>query len=192
MLRNIIGSNGMLIAGILALLAGTGRAGEHRVDDEAGLFRPGFLKLADEVIDDIHARANKDLMIETFDTIPDEMQDAAKQQDKQAFYDHWVTTDARKLGVNGVFILVTKVPPHIQIGVGLETRNKAFTFKDRDELLDRMTENFHNRQFDKGLMDAVNFVRQRMATNLGLPLPREIPSTQPASAPTTEPAAINK
>jgi len=191
-LRNIIGSVGTLIAILALFVPSTARAGEHRVDDQAGLLRPGFVKLADEVIDDIHARTNKDLMIETFDTIPDEMQDAARQQDKQAFYDHWVNTEARKLGVNGVFILITKVPPHIQVGVGLETRTKAFTFKDRDELIDRMTESFHNRQFDKGLMDAVNFVRQRMAANLGLPLPREIPSTQPASAPATEPAGFNK
>jgi uncharacterized membrane protein YgcG len=103
-----------------------------------------------------------------------------------------VNTEARKLGVNGVFILISKVPPHIQVGVGLETRTKAFTFKDRDELVDRMIENFHNRQFDKGLMDAVNFVRQRMAANLGLPLPKEVATTQPTSAPATEPADVNK
>ena len=192
MLRNIIRLAGIPLVAAVVAFAGTARAGEHRVDDQAGLFRPGIVKLADEVLDDIHARMNKDLMIQTFDTIPDEMQDAAKQQDKQAFYDHWVTTDARKLKVNGVFILITKVPPHLQIGVGAETRKQAFTLKDRDELVDRMAENFHNRQFDKGLMDAVNFVRDRMATNMGVALPRETATTRPTTAPATEPADINK
>lgn len=182
----------------IALLVGMGlgatpraaHAGEHQVRDDEGFFRPGFVKLADEVLDDIHARTGKDLMVETFPTIPDEMKESARQQDKQGFYDHWVISEARAHNVNGVFVLITKDPPHIQVGVGKETREKAFTFKDRDELVEKLTETFREHQFDRGLMDAVNFVRQRMAGNLGIALPREAATTQPASAPS--PADTNK
>jgi uncharacterized membrane protein YgcG len=182
-LRKIIAGIAIVTGmGVLAG-AGTARAGEHEVRDDAGLFRPGFVKLADEVLDDIHARTNKDLMIQTFPTIPEEMRATAQQQDKQGFYDHWVISEARAHNVNGVFILITKDPPHIQVGVGKETREKAFTFKDRDELVAKLAEDFHDHQFDRGLMDAANFVRQRMASNQGIPVPREAPTTQPASAP---------
>ena len=182
-MRNFIASIAILVGvGVLAG-AGTARAGEHQVRDDAGLFRPGFVKLADEVLDDIHARTNKDLMIETFPTIPDQMRASAQQQDKQGFYDHWMISEARAHNVNGVFILITKDPPHIQVGVGKETREKAFTFKDRDELVDKLTDNFRDHQFDRGLMEAANFVRQRMASNLGIPLPKQTPTTQPTSAP---------
>lgn len=188
----------MTFASGLLVLPGTLRAGDHQVKDNAGLFRPGFVKLADEVIDDIHARAHKDLTIETFDEVPDNLKDQAAGQDKQAFYDHWLTTEARSHGVNGVFILVTKVPPHLQVGVGLETRQKAFTFKDRDELVKLMADDFHKHEFDRGLMQGVNFVRTRMAANLGIEVPRQPPTTQPASAPAgesapaSEPAPVNK
>ena len=183
MLRNIIAGIALSIGAGLVGSNGTARAGEHQVRDDAGLFRPGFVKLADEVLDDIHARTGKDLMIESFPTIPDEMKESAGRQDKQAFYDHWVISEARAHNVNGVFILITRDPPHIQAGVGKETREKAFTFKDRDELVEKLTEAFREHQFDRGLMDGANFVRQRMASNLGISLPKEVPTTQPASAP---------
>src|SRR5690349_12514734 len=45
--RNIIRFAGIGLVAAVLTFAGTARAGEHRVNDQAGLFRPGIVKLAD-------------------------------------------------------------------------------------------------------------------------------------------------
>src|SRR5205085_1676314 len=63
---------------------------------------------------------------------------------------------------NGVFILITRTPGHVQIGVGNQTQRKVFTLKDKDELQQLLVESFKQHDFDGGLLKGAKFVRDRM------------------------------
>src|SRR5207247_10383456 len=63
--------------------------------------------------------------------------------------------------------LMTREPPRIQIQVGQATRTTAFPESDREELFNRLSTQFRAKQYDDGLMEAVDFIRRQMEKNLG-------------------------
>lgn len=166
----------MFVAGPLAI------AGVHQVWDTAHFAKPQTLGQIDQVLLDIHSRFGKDLMIETFPSIPDDLKPKYQDQGKDKFFEGWTRSEAFQMGVNGVMILVTGDPPRLQVEVGLETRQKAFTLDDRDQLVDLLVKAFEKKDFDGGLLQAAQFVRDRMARNLAGA------ATGPTSLPTTQPA----
>jgi uncharacterized membrane protein YgcG len=170
--------------GLLVLIAlGAQRplfAGTHQVWDEAHFFKPKTLEQIDEMLQEIHARFGKDLMIETFASIPDDLKPALQRDGKDKFYQTWTNSEGLQLEVNGLLILVTGDPPHLQVEVGLDTRQKIFTLEDRTEMAKALAVAFHQKDFDGGIIDAVQFVRDRMARNM---------AGGPTTQPTTRPAA---
>ena len=183
----------MIVVGlwIMAVTSGTAHAGDHKVVDEAKLFSSDAVRYTSPILDQIHDQLHHDLMIETFASIPEDLRPLQAREEKATFYNNWVISEARKHGVNGVFILVTKDPPHVQVGVGNKTRENDFTLADRDELVGQLADAFHKGSFNDGLLDAARFVRKAMARNEKVKLP---PDTQPvhvsaATAPATSPTS---
>ena len=70
-----------------------------------------------------------------------------------------------------MIVLICKDPTHLQIEVGKQTQKKAFTLQDRSKLRDLLLARFKAKEYDQGLLDAVKFVRDRVAGNLPPPLP---------------------
>jgi uncharacterized membrane protein YgcG len=156
-------------------------AGIHQAWDEAHFVKHQTLDQIDQVLQEVHDHSGKDLMIETFASIPDDLKPNLQKDGKDKFYATWARSEAFQLGVNGVIILITGDPPHLQIEVGRDTQKKAFTLADRDELVKKLADSFSSKDFDGGLLMAAQFVRDRMAQNLGgggAPA-----TTQPAPAP---------
>ena len=56
---------------------------------------------------------------------------------------------------------------YLEIGVGNDLLKKAFKSNDRVELQKLLLQKFGAKQFDEGLEDGVNFIRDRVQTNLG-------------------------
>ena len=166
----------------IALGAPLSRAGVHQVWDQAHFVSQQTIDQVDAILDDIHQRFGKDLMIETFASIPDDLKPNLQKDGKDHFYQTWTRSEADQLGVNAIMILITGDPPHLQIEVGTETQKKIFTIADRDELVQRLAGEFRQKKFDDGLKDAAEFVRDRIAQNAALP-----PATQPATRPATQP-----
>lgn len=156
-------------------------AGIHQAWDEAHFVKHQTLDKINQVLQEIRDHSGKDLMIETFASIPDDLKPNLQKDGKDKFYATWARSEAYQLGVNGVIILITGDPPHLQIEVGRDTQNKAFTLADRDELVKKLADAFSAKDFDGGLLMAAQFVRDRMAQNLaggGAPT-----TTQPAAPP---------
>lgn len=171
-----------LIASAFALsVARPAAAGIHQAWDQAHFVKHQTLDQINQVLQEIHDHSGKDLMIETFASIPDDLKPNLQKDGKDKFYSTWARSEAFQLGVNGVIILITGDPPHLQIEVGRDTQNKAFTIADRDELVKKLADSFGAKDFDGGLLMAAQFVRDRMAQNLnGEKAPA---TTQPALAP---------
>ena len=68
--------------------------------------------------------------------------------------------------VNGVYILITKEPGHLQIEVGNLRTAKAFKMENRDHLEELMLKEFKAKEYDKGLLEGVEYVRKAMDENL--------------------------
>jgi uncharacterized membrane protein YgcG len=180
----------VILMGMLASVAAPAQAGIHQLWDEAHFVKAQTIEQVNQILDEIHTRFGKDLMIETFPSIPDDYKPKLDKDGKEKFYTGWARTDAYDLGVNGVMILITGDPGHLQIEVGNQTQAQAFTLADRDELVQKMGAAFHAKDFDGGLLMAAQFVRDRMARNLG-GAAAPAPSAPHATQPTTQPAAAS-
>ena len=142
----------VMIMALVAFLARPAPAGTHQLWDEAHFVKWQTIEQVDQILDEIHTKFGKDLMIETFPSIPDDYKAKLEKDGKEKFYAGWTRTDALDLNVNGAMILITGDPGHLQIEVGSQTQAQAFTLADRDELVQKMGEAFHAKDFDGGML----------------------------------------
>jgi hypothetical protein len=159
-----------IVLALLALFVGAAPrnavALDPQVRDDAGFFSPSAIRQANDIIRQIKTVHNKDFMIETYPGIPPEMQGQYSDQNKDQFFQEWNTRRAQQLGVNGVYVLITKEPGHVEVGVGKETRQRAFTLADRDRVRDILLRAFRAKQFDQGLLSAVTAAKEAFDRNM--------------------------
>ena len=62
-------------------------------------------------------------------------------------------------------MLMTREPGRVQVGVDKPTRKRAFTVADREALREILVSDFRMKEFDRGLLEGVRFVRRRMGEN---------------------------
>ncbi len=97
----------------LLLLVGPARAAGW-VKDDAGLFGSTARARADDQIDEIHRRAHKDLVIETINRLSPEQlrqyRDKASDAERAAFFHDLAEKRARTEDVDGVYVLLCRVP----------------------------------------------------------------------------------
>jgi hypothetical protein len=141
-----------------------------RVKDDGSFFTAAAVEKANQVIRTIKDEYHKDLVIETVKTVPKERADKVEHMDRserEHFFEEWARERAREEDINGVYVLICKEPAHLQVEVGNETRQRAFTVADRDHLRDILVKAFKAKEYDRGLLDGVLYVRDTMRKNLG-------------------------
>ncbi len=120
---------------------------------------------------------------------PESLRDQFAKQDRRAFFEDWLRSRAKHYGVNGVFILICRDPGRLELEPGMKTRQEAFTLTDRDDAVKLIADNFRKKEFDKGLIDGLELINQRMSRNLGEAATKPAgPSTTPTTRPATVPA----
>lgn len=159
-------------------------AAEPKVYDNSKFFSEETVKQADYLLVLIQKDFGKDVVVETFETIPQSLRDQFAKQDRRAFFEDWLRSRAKHYGVNGVFILICRDPGRLELEPGMKTRQDAFTLTDRDDAVKVIADDFRKKEFDKGLIDGLELINQRMSRNLGT---GSEPQTRPATAPTTRP-----
>jgi uncharacterized membrane protein YgcG len=152
------------------LAAGPAQALTPKVKDDGGFFSPDAVKRADQEIKEIKQRFNKDLVVETYATVPANKVEQVKKLDRNArrkFFADWVDQRARDQGVDGIVVLICKDPASIEVGVGLETRKRDFTLDNRDHLVRLLVEEFKAKKYDEGLIQGVQYVHDTISSNHG-------------------------
>lgn len=148
------------------LLAGPfAQAATVAIRDEAGFFSESAKAAASKVVSDIKANQKRDLVIETYREIPAAARKGVDLQDKAALkrvFETWSVQRARELGVQGVYVVLTREPAHLQVAVGNETLRQAFTTADRNALADTMLERLRAKKYDDALIAGVGFVRDTL------------------------------
>jgi uncharacterized membrane protein YgcG len=154
---------------MVLLCVGVARAGSHGIHDDAKFFSDDARNRASEAIDDISQQHHRDLLIDTVATIPNDKLSDFEAEGKQKFFPQWATERARQQKVNGVYILICKDPAHLEVAVGNNTEGQLFTIADRNELAQLLLKRFRDKQFDEGLVEAAQFVQQKMKAHAAEP-----------------------
>jgi len=173
----------LALFGSFLLAAPSARALEPQVRDDAGFFSRQAIDQANDIIKQIKQVHGKDVMVEAFVSLPSDMQAQYDPANKDQFFENWLTSRAKELGVNGVYVLICKEPSRVQIGIGKETRQRAFTTSDRDQMRDILLKAFRAKQFDEGLIAALSYAQQAFDRNM------KMSSAAPAPAGTGDGAA---
>lgn len=148
------------------LLAGPTPVARADVRDDGKYFSKETIDKANDLIRQIQKDTSKDVVVETFAEAPAGKKDALRGANGKKALEEWAAERARDRKVNGVFILMCKDPPRIQVEAGPETRRKAFTTADTEKLFGIIRDNFKERKFDDGLLAGLRFVDERMKENL--------------------------
>lgn len=156
----------VLACTLLLGVAGARAAGGIQDD---GAFFSEFAKVnAAGTIKDVAARLHKDIAVQTFASVPEDMKATVLQPSKASAnqgFSKWADQLAREKGVNGVLILLVKQPAHLQVVVGTDTQRQAFTLLDRETLVKRMLGQLRQKKNDDALIDAVNFISTTMGAH---------------------------
>src|SRR3712207_6057556 len=124
------------LALLVPLLATSARAAESEgvVNDAGRLFSAAALSEAADLVRSIQAFHDRDVYVETYAEVPEHLKADLERDGREKFYDDWLNRRARQLGVRGVFVLITRTPGRVQVGVDKATQRRAFTPDDRDAL----------------------------------------------------------
>jgi uncharacterized membrane protein YgcG len=159
----------VLTATFLLGLLGFGgpvQAATAEVRDEANFFSADAQTRAEKIIKEIGQRYKKDLLIETMRQVPADKREEANSSDEKAkrrFFANWAIQRARAEGLNGIYVLITREPGHVEIAVGNQTRT-VFPDEARQRLSQLLLDHFRRKEFDEGLLAAVQEVRSVLAT----------------------------
>lgn len=177
----------MLVALLGACFLGQAgaRAGTSGVLDGAGFFSAEARKRAEKTIVELERTAKKDLLIETVAEVPAEVRKGVDPANKAALkrmFETWSSERAREHKVNGVYVLLTREPAHLQVAVGNDTQRKTFSLADRDALVETMLRPLRAKRFDDALLDGVGFVEKTVQSRLALRKSSESRAVAPSAA----------
>lgn len=137
------------------------------VQDQAGLFDPAVINSVNQELAQTDQQYHEDLVVESFAAIPAVKEADERRLGKKEFFAEWARERAKALQVTGVYVLICKHPGHLQVEVGNETRKRAFTLANRDQLVQILDRRFEAGQFNEGLQQGTAYFRQSLQANLG-------------------------
>ena len=154
-----------LILPMLALAAvlapAPARAASYGVRDDSHFFSASAVDQANDLIRQIRSGDDRDVLVVTYEGIPDDKLADFKDKGKDAFFKDWVQEIGRDNRVTGIVILLTKTPGHLQIAVGNKTQ-RVFTLADRDQLTSQMLGAVKAKDNDQALLGGLRFIKERI------------------------------
>src|SRR5262249_14817040 len=137
---------------------------------QGGLFSSSAVRQAEQQINHIYNRFNKDVFVETFTGIPASRQ-AEYERNRETFFNTLLQERATEHRVNGVYVMVVKEGPpqglRVQVGAGRNRRAQLFPRGDQDQIVRTTKADLHSGNFDRALRDSVSGIEvafQRNAT----------------------------
>lgn len=174
--RNIVSTLLLARFWLLALLAlsfASSAIAAPGVTDDAKFFTPETVQKVNGDLKLIEKDFGKELVIETFATVPESMKadyEAAKDDKlkRAEFFAKWLGERAHELKVNGVYVLVSRDPAHLEVKAGAKTREKGeFTQLNSDRMRDILVTAFKAKNYDEGLQKSADYFRASLKENLG-------------------------
>jgi len=156
----------LFVLPLLFLAAGSPAIGASLgINDSAKFFSDEAISQADQIIHQINSAHHKDVRVDTFAEIPSDLRGRYDQLGKERFYDGWAGQLAKQEAVDGVLILITRDPGHLQVWVGNHTQQQLFPLTDVGQLKTLLAGAFKQKEYDEGLLQGVQFIQQQMDAN---------------------------
>src|SRR5687767_12731786 len=76
------------------------------VKDEAKLLKPQTVRQVNDTLRQIKQRFDKDLVIETYPAVPEDLKAEFSEKGKERFFQDWGARRGKELDVNGVLLMV--------------------------------------------------------------------------------------
>ena len=169
---------------VLCLSAAAVRA---EVRDDAHMFGRQAVDDADAVLGQVQKQYGKQLVVETMASVPADER-AAALADKAAYFDALMAAHAKGRRANGVYVLICLDPKYVQVGAGVQTRERGiFTAADVNALRRGLQRDLRAQRYDAALLGAVQTVIDAYAAHVPGARPL-VPTPAPTSRPTTGPA----
>jgi uncharacterized membrane protein YgcG len=127
------------------------------VKDEGKFFSAEAVDKANKKIKEIYSKSRKDLVIETYASVPEGKKVPEDPKKRAEFFDEWARSRSEELGVNGIYVLICKKPTQVRIEVDRRSR-RAFTKADAERLVKRIVGAFRENKFDDGLLGGTEVV----------------------------------
>jgi uncharacterized membrane protein YgcG len=137
------------------------------IRDDAKFFSPEVVKKANEDIREIYRKYDRDVLVESFMTVPDQHKDKVKamsSEERSKFFQSWGEERTKATAAKGVYILVCKEPAHVRVVVTPGAR-AVFDRAAQEQLSKALLNNFREKQFDGGLTAAIKFIREKLAAS---------------------------
>lgn len=152
---------------ILILLIGIGVASAvaPEVHDKAHFFKDETIRKLDNLAREIERQFDRDVVVETVPSVPVDQLARVKAmtvQDRTKFFNNWCADRAEATVTHGVYILICKDPTHLALEITDRAR-PAFGHDGRDMMLGPLLKAFQKREFDEGIIAAMEFARSRFA-----------------------------
>jgi hypothetical protein len=195
--------NLVALAAMLCLSPAFAQAATSKAEvvDNASFFSPDVVKTANEKLAAIEQKYNRQLRIETYPEIPADLKGQYTEAGKREFFQKWARQRATEAGVRGVFVLICRDPSTLQVEIGNSiSASGLFTQADRSKLRDLMVQAFKAKDYDKGLLDGVDYFEKTLAersagtgkaessTGIGTtPRPYNLPSAETSPRPVSVP-----
>ncbi len=147
------------------VLVGPAGAVAPEIKDEGKFFSADAIKKANKQIREIARKYDRDLLIETFPTVPGgqaERVKAMSPEERGKFFLNWANDRAEAAVVHGVYILVCKDPAHLEVVITKKAK-AVFDKEAFHSLRDLLLKNFRAKHYDEGLQATVDFVQEKLA-----------------------------
>jgi len=136
------------------------------IKDDGKFFSAEAVDKTNKKIKEIYAKFKKDVVIETYAGIPEGKKLPEDPKKVGEFFAEWAKTRAQELGINGVYVLICKMPTRLRTEVDPETLRRAFTNADDDRLRKRIIAAFREKKFDEGLTGGVEVIEAALKANV--------------------------
>lgn len=134
------------------------------IKDDAEFFKRDATKRADEGIRAIARKSHRDLLIETYTQPPGEAPEKLKtmtREERNRFYTDWAKRRAEERVVDGIIVIITREPAHLQVQV-TDGAGRTFDPKFRGSVEQALLAAFRDKKFDDGLTAAVKLVCEQV------------------------------
>jgi hypothetical protein len=151
-----------LATALVALLAAAPVArAAYGIHDNANLFKPEAIQQGQQVLDAIKQTHQRDVLIETYPSIPGAPTGEGQEQARNQFFTNWIIQRGRAQDVRGMMVLIVMDPPHLQVYVG-KTTEAMFPRADQDDLQRKLAQALRDKHYDNALVQTANFINERM------------------------------
>jgi uncharacterized membrane protein YgcG len=155
-----------LVGVVLAVAPSPGAA---QVKDHAGLFQGQAVQQADQAIREIQQKYHKDLVVETFASIPDKAKGeevkGLSPEARNPFFETWAKERARELKVDGIYLLICKEPLALEAISGWEGHDQVLRVDPWKPLVQHVLPGFREQKYDELLLETVRFVDTTLGAN---------------------------